>query len=158
MLVRSIVGVLTVMALAVVLVSRVRAIASEPRLRLAPRVVQLMYNRMLAQRIQAYARAYGRPPYAFDSVLAHLDSAETDAVLELRTDLWGGKVYYGWTWCDFTIGSDVGGAFRRLPPASFDSLMRLSAAHGRFGVSLDIREDYSWPPGVGRKRDCLGGP
>jgi hypothetical protein len=76
---RAGVGLAVVSLCAIVLASRVRTVAGEPRVTVGPRVVQLMDNRLLAVRIGAYARRYGRPAYSLDSVTAHRDSADAAA-------------------------------------------------------------------------------
>lgn len=153
-LIRPAIGLAAVVLCAVVLASRVRAVANEPRMALGPRVVQFMNNRMLALRIDAYARRYGRPAYAFDSVLAHLDSAEARLVSDLRTDLWGDQVVYGWSWCGYTVSSGAG--LWQMP--WFKEELDSARSRGRSRLPFEVSEEYSWPRGVGRTYDCGGGP
>lgn len=114
---------------AAILALRIRSIERELRVPLAPRVGQLMYNRVLAARIHAYARTHGRPAYFLDSVEVHLDSAARVEFQRLRTDLWGEPVEYVWSWCDFMLGSEG-------------------------GAQTVIMEWYPWPSGVGRSENC----
>lgn len=156
-LTRPALGLVALLLCAAVLAWRIRTIANEPRVALGPRAVQLMYNRMLALRIIDYARTHRRPAYYMDSVLAHLDSAEARLVSDLGTDLWGGRVYYAWTWCDFRLSSDAGEPWPRSQ-AAWDSTWREARARGRLGMPHVISEEYPWPRGVGRTHDCHGGP
>jgi hypothetical protein len=153
---RAAVGLAAVVLCAVVFASRVRTIGREPRVALSPRVAQLMYNRMLALRIEAYARQYGRPAYDLDSVLAHLDSAGAALVSDLRTDLWGEPVSYFWTWCNFSLLSRAGASPPQIA-AAFDSMLREQRARERSFPPLVLGEEYPWPPGVGRTERCFGG-
>jgi hypothetical protein len=142
---------------AVVLVSRIRSIRSEPRIGQSARVVQLMYNRMLAQRVLAYAERYRRPAFELDSVVAHLDPEDAQLVTRLRTDLWGHRVMYNWSWCGFGFMSDAGEP-QPWPSSAFDSAWKDANAHGRWRMPYHINEEYSWPRGVGRTYNCGGGP
>lgn len=130
---RATVGLAAVLLCALVLAWRLRTIAREPRVWVAPRVAQLMYDRLLAQQIEDYARRYRRPAYFLDSVVAHLDSADAAAFRSRMTDLWGDPIGYLWSYCGFSLRSD--GGTRRWP-------------------GNGVVEEYSWPRGVGRTRDC----
>lgn len=135
---RTAIDLVVIALCAIVLASRIRTLVNEPRVVPASRVAQLMYNRMLALRIEAYAREYGRPAYYLDSVMAHLDSADVKIVSGLRTDLWGEPVHYFWTWCWFTVTSRAG---------------RAGYAGGPWNW---VTERYPWPRGVGRTQKCFG--
>ncbi|MEJ7812754.1 MAG: hypothetical protein WKG32_20235 [Gemmatimonadaceae bacterium] len=133
---RSALGVAAVVLCTTVLAWRLRTVAREPHVAVNRRVAQLMNNRLLAQRIAAYAQTYDRPAYHLDSVVAHLDSPDRRLVSELRTDLWGAPVLYLWSWCSFRLMSPGG---------------RTGRASGRL-----IMEDYPWPPGVAPAEKCSG--
>jgi hypothetical protein len=154
---RTAIGLAAVILCASVLGWRVRTIAREQRVPVSPRVTQLMYNRMLARWIQAYARTYRRPAYYLDSVLAHLDSAERRVVSNLLTDLWGDRVYYVWTYCDFTLASHAGARPWLRPPPPDTVAPVKPARWGPEPPQGELREEYPWPPGVGRTDKCLGG-
>ena len=134
---RTALGLAAVCLCAIVLMWRVTTITREPRVAVSPRVVQLMYNRRLALRIDAYARRYGRPPYYLDSVMAHLDSADDAEFQSNLTDLWGDSVTYVWSRCGFRLVSLAGGQ----PPG------------GAWVV-----EEYEWPRDVRQPRNCEGDP
>lgn len=136
---RTALGVSAVIVLAIALAWRLHRLATEPRLRLSPRVVALMDNRMLARRILAYANAYGRPAYVLDSVEAHVDTSDAQLVSDLTTDPWGDPVHYDWNYCGFTLARTPGVAL----PASWWRSRRYV-----------VREDYAWPAHVGRKNLC----
>ena len=136
---RTAIDLVAIVLCATVLASRIHTLVNQPRVVPASRVAQLMYNRMLALRIEAYAREYGRPAYYLDSVMAHLDSADAKIVSELRTDLWGKPVHYFWTWCFFTLTSSAG----------WDGYSD--------GPQHWVTERYPWPRGVGRTQKCFGG-
>ena len=154
---RTAIGLAAVVLCGIVLAWRVRTIAREPRLEVSPRVAQLMYNRMLAQWIAAYARRYRRPAYYLDSVMAHLDSADAERVSALRTDLWGKPVHYFWSYCWFSLHS-YAGARPWLRPTPAESIPAESIPPGQlFAPGGEIDEQYPWPPGVGRTERCFGG-
>ena len=164
---RSAIGLAAVVLCAALLAWRVRTIAREQRVPVDPRVTQLMYNRMLAQWITAYAREYGRPAYYLDSVMAHLDSADAKLVSELRTDLWGDRIRYSWSYCHFTLASPAGTRpWRRRPPRA-DTVAPVAPAPVAPAPATrarwlpeppqgEIHEEYPWPPGVGRTDRCYG--
>jgi hypothetical protein len=131
---RSAIALACVLALTGLLAWRIKTLRAEPHLALSARVYQLMYDRTLAQWVQAYAAAYGRPAFSIDSVLAHLDTADANTVDELLTDMWGRRVHYGWDYCSFALSSTAGWRTPR---------------------ERQIFEHYSWPVGVGRTHDCF---
>ena len=136
---RTVIDLVAIVLCAAVLASRIHTLVNQPRVVPASRVAQFMYNRMLALRIEAYAREYGRPAYYLDSVMAHLDSADAKIVSGLRTDLWGKPVLYFWTWCWFTVTSRAGWTDQPGAPSHW------------------VTERYPWPHGVGRTQKCFGG-
>jgi hypothetical protein len=146
-------GAVALMLAGVTLRWRVETLSHQREVILGARPIQLMYNRMLAVRILAYSRRYGRPAYYLDSVVVHLDSAEAELVHDLRTDLWGQPVMYGWSYCGFSIGSSGETAGR---PAHVE-VVRLST--GRSTPLSWISERFSWPPEVlansRRGRACM---
>lgn len=143
-------GLIAALIATTCLVLRIREISRRPRVVLASRAAQLMYNRALALRIQRYAARYGRPAFRLDSVLAHLDSADVRVVSDLSTDLWGEEVAYGWSFCSFTLVSRAGEEFAPTSPAPAESLRagQLSPPGGW------VEEAYAWPAGVGRTDRC----
>lgn len=143
-------GLIAVVIAATGLGWRIRRISREPRVVLAPRAVQLMYNRMLSLRVQQYAARYGRPAFRLDSVLAHLDSTDARAVSDLSTDLWGDEVIYSWSFCSFTLVSRAGQENEPPSPAPAESLR----ASQLFPPGAWVEEDYAWPTGVGRTERC----
>jgi hypothetical protein len=147
---RTVLGMIAVVLATTGLAWRIRAISREPRVILAPRAVQLMYNRMLSLRIQRYAARYGRPAFRLDSVLAHLDSTDARVVSDLSTDLWGDEVAYRWSFCSFTLVSRAGQQYAPPSPAPAESLR----AGQLSPPGAWVEEEYAWPTGVGRKERC----
>jgi hypothetical protein len=154
---RSLIGVAAVLLGVSMLGWRIRAIVRTPRVAVSTRVAQLMDNRLLALKIEAYAKRYGRPAYFLDSVVAHLDSADAAVFRRNLTDLWGDPVSYQWTWCDFTLVSWTGMRGRLLSVPASDSIRRAMALRGRMGFPAVIDERYPWPAGVGRTQNCFAG-
>lgn len=129
---RTIVGAIVFLLAIAVLAWRIAVIRGRPATSDAPRTAERMYLRMIARRVEAYARAYHRPAYALDSVVAHLDATNARLMRDLETDLWGQPVQYAWSRCGFTLRSSGG-------------------AHPGHSSEIDgdagswIIELYSWP-------------
>lgn len=155
---RRAIGAVALLACGAVLYRRIHTLVSEPRIPVAARVAQLMYNRLVALEVIAYAEKYRRPPYEFDSVLVHLDSAGRQRVRDLRVDLWGREVRYWWSWCDFSVMSDAGDQWDRVPAAQRDTMWQQARARGRMMTPTAVYEQFAWPKGVGRNYRCGAGP
>lgn len=105
---RTIVGAVVFLLAIGVLAWRIAVIRGQPAITSAPRTAERMYLRMIARRVETYARAYHRPAYALDSVVAHLDATNARLMRDLEMDLWGHPVEYAWSPCGFTLRSSGG--------------------------------------------------
>lgn len=148
---RTAVGIAAALALAGGLAWRLHVVQHEPRFMLSSRVLQLMYNRMLALRVQQYARASGRPAYNLDSVQVNLDSADASLVASLRTDVWGRPVTYFWQRCFFIVSSEehLERRMKDVPPVP-DSARRGFPIFRRG----ELIERFGWPAGSSWLRNC----
>jgi len=134
-----IVGAAVFVLLVGVLAWRIVVVRSNPAVTNAPRAAEQTYLRLIAQRVELYARTYHRPAYSLDSVSAHLDSTNARLMRDLRRDLWGHPVEYAWTRCGFTLQSRGGSANRAV-----------SSAEERAGIT----ERFSWPATVRPDTGC----
>ena len=129
---RTIVGAIVFVLAMGVLAWRIAVIRRQPAISDAPRAAERTYLRMIAVRVQAYARTYHRAPAALDSVVAHLDATNARLMRDLETDLWGHRIQYAWSPCGFTLRSSGSAPVA----ASTDA----DGAGGQW-----IIERYSWP-------------
>lgn len=132
---RTIVGAIVFVLAIGVLAWRIAVIRGQPGITDAPRTAERMYLRMLAHRVEAYARTYHRPASALDSVVAHLDATNARLMRDLEIDLWGRPVRYAWSTCGFTLRSSGG--------ASGSDSSGADKTAGQWIVERD-----SWPAGT----------
>lgn len=125
--IRTLVGIVALVAASLTLAFRIRELRRPPRLELGPRAEKLWIVRSLSKRVFEYSEQYGRPIFMLTGV-HHISPAESTLYEGLRNDLNDHRIRYTYGDEGFWISWDDG-----------------DREYFRRGGVRTITQTYKWP-------------